>query len=415
MGLLVMGDASPGPNDLLDFAEDRYATLKLIDWFDLERIRQAKVLVVGAGAVGNEVLKNLALLGAGNIFIYDRDTIEMSNLTRSVLFRADDTGRLKAETAASALTALNPDVRVHWQSGDVRFDLGIGLIRRMDVVIGCLDNREARLSINGKCYRAGRPWVDAGIGQLNGQVRVFKPPHGACYECSFTDEDYQQVAVPCNRLASVYAAEGKIPTTPTIASIVAGVQVQEALKLLAYDNWHGRSLVGREFIYNGTVEDVSITSLPRREDCPAHRTLEPGQVVQLPKATAEQTTFKQLLQAVEGHLGPGATLLLNFDLALSASCEHCGEKNTLLKPASKLFREDLICPRCGREGLLDPARDLTSRINQAHAYYAVLRDLPLAAINIPPLDILTGVGAYGSRAYFELTGDAPQLLGAPDG
>jgi adenylyltransferase/sulfurtransferase len=282
----------------------------------------------------------------------------------------------------------------------------------MDVVIGCLDNRQARLSINGKCYMAGCPWVDAGIGQLNGQVRVFMPPDGVCYECSFTDDDYQQMIVPCNRLASMYAAEGKIPTTPTIASIVAGVQVQETLKLLAYDNWRGRSLVGREFIYNGTVENVSIISLPRRDNCPAHRTLPPGQLVQLMEVDTHQTTFGQLLQAMENYLGPGATLLLNFDLALSVSCEDCGKKNLLLKPAGKLFREDLICPQCGREGLLDPARDLTARVSRAHAHVAILRDLPLAGVNIPPLDLVAGVGAYGSTAYFVLRGDAAGLLGS---
>ena len=80
----------------LDFQNDRDATLKLIDWFNISRIQSAKVLVVGAGAIGNEVLKNLALLGIGNIFIFDRDTIEMSNLSRSILYRASDSGRPKA-------------------------------------------------------------------------------------------------------------------------------------------------------------------------------------------------------------------------------------------------------------------------------------------------------------------------------
>ena len=78
---------------LLDFRTDRDASLKLIDWFDIERVRSARILVIGAGAIGNEVLKNLALLGIGHVFIYDKDTIDMSNLSRSVLFRASDAGR----------------------------------------------------------------------------------------------------------------------------------------------------------------------------------------------------------------------------------------------------------------------------------------------------------------------------------
>ncbi|MGB8508925.1 MAG: ThiF family adenylyltransferase [Pyrinomonadaceae bacterium] len=399
----------------MDFQEDRYAVLKLIDGFDLERVRSAKVLVIGAGAIGNEVLKNLALLGFGHIFIYDRDTVEMSNLTRSVLFRASDRDRPKAETAARALKAINPDLHISWWNGDIRFDLGLGLIQRMDVVIGCLDNREARLTINSKCFQAGRPWVDAGIGQLNGQVSAYLPPGGACYECSYTDDDYAQVIVPCNRLASVYASEGKIPTTPTIASIVAGVQVQEALKLLAYDDWRGRTLVGHEFIYNGTVEDVSITALPRREDCPAHSTLDPGRIILLPGASAEGITFGQLLKLVEEHLGAGSTLMLNFDLALGISCHQCKRRKALLKPLPKLFREDLCCDECGREGLLDPSSDLTARVNRSLPHYVTLCDIKLAAVNVPPLDILTGIGPDGTKAHFELTGDEARLLAASDG
>ena len=173
---------------IIDFKTDRYGSLKLIDWFDINTIRNARVLVIGAGAIGNEVLKNLALLGIGNICIFDRDTIEMSNLTRSILFRAEDCDRLKAETAAFRLKEINPDVNVLWKNGDIRFDLGLGLIRRMDVVIGCLDNREARLKMNKDCFRIGKPWVDAGIGQLNGQVCVYRSGEGACYECSFTQD-----------------------------------------------------------------------------------------------------------------------------------------------------------------------------------------------------------------------------------
>lgn len=392
-----------------NFTEDRYATLKLIDWFNFDRVRNARMLVIGAGAIGNEVLKNLALLGVGNVFIYDCDTVETSNLTRSILFRVSDTGRLKAEAAAHAVASINPDVHVDWRKGDVRFDLGLGLIRRMDVVIGCLDNREARLMVNAKCYRAGCPWIDAGIETLNGQINVYRPPQGVCYECAFTKEDYQQVSMSCNWLASKYASEGKVPTTPTMASIVAGVQVQEALKLLAYEEWHGRSLVGRELTYNGTIEYVSITNLPRRHDCLAHGTINPKSIIELRDATTAQTTFAQLLNRVQEHLGPGASVILNFDLALGVSCIHCGLRKELFEPAANLFKEDICCQECGHNGEFHPGNDLTSTISETMSHYTALRDRTLASIRIPPLDILTGVGADGSIAYFELTGDEPEF------
>src|SRR5262249_21186106 len=143
---------------LVDYRNDRDASLKLIDWFDVERVRAARILVVGAGAVGNEVLKNLALLGIGHIFIFDRDTIEMSNLSRSVLYRALDSGKDKAEVAAQAVHELNSNVKTTYQKCDVTLDVGLGLLRRMNVIIGCLDNNQARLYINRACWKVGRSW-----------------------------------------------------------------------------------------------------------------------------------------------------------------------------------------------------------------------------------------------------------------
>src|SRR4051812_46100661 len=154
----------------LDFQTEREATFKLIDWFDVERVHAANILVVGAGAIGNEVLKNLALLGVGNIYILDRDTVELSNLSRSILYRAVDAGQPKALTAARALQEINPNVAARGKVGDLRFDVGLGVLRRMDVVVGCLDNIEARFRLNRDCRKMGRPWIDAGIGSLNGYV-----------------------------------------------------------------------------------------------------------------------------------------------------------------------------------------------------------------------------------------------------
>src|SRR5436190_20571953 len=98
---------------------DRYSRLRLIQWWDQEKLRAAKVLVVGAGAIGNEVLKNLALLGIGHVWVIDFDCIEDSNLTRSVLFRQADRGQSKSRIAARAMQDINPDVQVHAIHGNV--------------------------------------------------------------------------------------------------------------------------------------------------------------------------------------------------------------------------------------------------------------------------------------------------------
>src|SRR5689334_15768239 len=92
--------------------DDRYSRLRLIAWWDQSKLGKSTMLVVGAGALGNEVVKNLALLGIGRIFLVDFDTIEPSNLARSVLFRSADKGRSKAEVAAERARELNPDVNI---------------------------------------------------------------------------------------------------------------------------------------------------------------------------------------------------------------------------------------------------------------------------------------------------------------
>ncbi len=249
---------------------DRYSRLRLISWWRQERLQAARVLVVGAGALGNEVLKNLALVGLGTIYVIDLDVVEPSNLSRSVLFRAEDGGRPKAEVAAMRAGELNPEIRIIPLHGDAITDLGLGAFADVELVIGCLDNREARLWVNRQCWKVGTPWIDAGIQEIQGVVKVFVPPDSACYECAMTERDYQllNLRYSCPLLRREDIAAGKVPTAPTIASMMAALQVQEALKLL-----HGLPVAaGSAMVYNGVGNQFYSTRLPRREDCLSHET-----------------------------------------------------------------------------------------------------------------------------------------------
>ncbi|HEY6802067.1 MAG TPA: ThiF family adenylyltransferase [Pyrinomonadaceae bacterium] len=396
---------APESRQLIDFRNDRDATLKLIDWFDIERVHSAKVLVVGAGAIGNEVLKNLALLGFGHIFIIDRDTIEMSNLSRSVLYRATDNGKEKASSAARAMHDLNPNIKTTYQKGDVTLDLGLGLLRRMDVVIGCLDNNQARLYINRACWKVGRPWIDAGIGQLNGQVRVFSPGNGACYECSLSEAQYEEMRVPCNLLASKYESEGKIPTTPTIASIMGAVQVQEALKLLDEEHWQGRTLSGREFMFNGTVGESSVVSLPVKENCFSHSKMDLTKLVELTEA-GSTTTAAELLRMARQRLDEGTVIDLNFELCVELRCPNCHTATRMLCPERRIFREQLPCERCERDRYLVTTHTLGGTPSD---YEEDFLDSTLGDLGVPALEIIEARG-NGVSAYFELTGDLAMTM-----
>ena len=101
-------------------------------------------MVVGCGALGNEVMKNLVLMGVGHLVLVDFDYVEPSNLSRSILYRSFEIGQRKVDVAKRALLQLNPDLRVDTIFGDVAYEVGLGLFRRMDVVVGCVDSRWAR-------------------------------------------------------------------------------------------------------------------------------------------------------------------------------------------------------------------------------------------------------------------------------
>jgi molybdopterin/thiamine biosynthesis adenylyltransferase len=133
--------------------EDRFDRSKRIPWFDLDRTSQANVLVVGAGALGNEVVKDLVLSGVGHITLVDMDRVVPSNLNRCVFFTREDAedGNLKVEAVAKGALALDEDVEITTEAQRVE-DLGEGIFDGIDVVLGCLDNLATRVHVNANTY-----------------------------------------------------------------------------------------------------------------------------------------------------------------------------------------------------------------------------------------------------------------------
>ena len=146
--------------DIISLNDERFARLRAIEWWDQEKVAAARILVIGAGAIGNEVIKNLALLGVGHILIVDMDRIEASNLSRSVLFRESDEGNFKASTAARAARQIYPGIDARSIDGNLLADVGLNHFRLAQVIIGALDNREARVFTNSSAARVNRLWID---------------------------------------------------------------------------------------------------------------------------------------------------------------------------------------------------------------------------------------------------------------
>lgn len=386
---------------ITDPDSDRYHTFGYISWWQQEVVRNATVMVIGAGALGNEVIKNLALMGIGNILIADFDTIEDSNLSRSVLFRADDRGRRKVDAAAEAAKAINPDVKVKAWHGDINYEMGLGVFRHVDAIVGCLDNREARLSINRFSWAVDRPWVDGAIQELMGIVRVFRPGEGACYECTLTDLDYQIINLrySCPLLARQDILMGKVPTTPTSASIVAAFQTQEALKLL-----HDMEVQpGKALMINGLTNDIYLTEYPVKEACMSHSRLEP--IIELPEATAAETTLADLLAIARERLGPEAVLEFDSELVIAMTCNSCGNEEPIFKRMARLYEDAAVCPVCGAKREMR----MTHRITGEEAFL----ERTFAEVDVPPLGIVRARNG-SERVYYELTGDKATFCSSLD-
>lgn len=386
-----MSPAKPEPELYID-DNDRYSRLRLIGWWDQSRIAAAKVMVVGAGALGNEVLKNLALLGIGTVHLIDFDIIQDSNLSRSVLFRSHHQGQPKATVAAAAAIDINPDTKVIPYVADVLTGIGLGLVRDVDVVICCVDNREARLWINRMCWKVGTPWIDGGIQEINGVAKVFVPPAGSCYECTMTENDYRLISLrySCPLLKQEDIQEGKVPTAPTIASIIGGLQVQEALKLL-----HGLpSAEGTGLVFNGAANQFYQTRFPRRDDCLSHETYEEPISVNL---TAAAGTATDLFAAIAGSLPrsegevvadpgdePGSAeqfiLQLDRDFLVQFVCRSCDIQTPVNQPLATVRSSQGICEHCQQpqqpESVCEVAAD------------SELADLSLKQLGIPDYDIV---------------------------
>lgn len=260
-------------------------------------------MVVGCGALGNEVLKHLALMGVGHITVVDFDRVEADNLSRSVLFTIADAvaGRPKVEVAQKRIRELNPDVEVTAICGDIAYDVGLGLIRRQDVLIGCVDNRWARYCINRLAMRAGKPWVDGGIDGLEGTARVFMPGRN-CYACSLGPEGLKDMArrLSCAGVIRRNVEAGKVPTTSIVASVIGAVQVQEAVKLLhqeALQQGVLTSLCGKMFYYEGQHLSSRLVDFEAYDaDCAEHDLWTPVREVAL---TTEATIGEALRQLRE--------------------------------------------------------------------------------------------------------------------
>lgn len=249
------------------------------------------------------------------------------------------------------------------------------------------------MAINQSCYKVNRPWIDGAIEVLNGFARVFVPGQGACYECTMTETDWNLInkRKSCALLTHEQLSEGKIPTTPTSSSVIAGIQVQEMLKLLHSDR-KLPTLAGKGFVFNGLTHDSFVVEYMRKPDCMSHDTYE--EITEMPWSVYS-TTLREALQAIRKELGENAVLDLDRDIATEAVCT-CGAVKPIFLPVHKLKGRMLTCEKCGKQMSFTPVHTFTG----AEPYL----DLTFDRIGIPALHIVTGRKGLKEKHY-EFTAD----------
>lgn len=248
---------------------DRYDRSRRIEWLDLEKVFRSNVLLVGAGALGNEVAKNLVLSGFRTTTVVDMDRVVGSNLSRCMFFTEEDaeSRTFKAEAVVRGMGRLSPDAVPEAVVSRVE-DLSPDIWKGRDVILGCLDNIQARLHVNARAYSARIPLVDGGMDGFVGKVVVVRPPEGACLQCGMnrTHAKVAELRFSCTGSGVVFH-QPRVPAEITTTSIVSAIMVREAMKIVS---GRGDLLLSNAFYYDGRRNVSEEIEVPVNPDCPVH-------------------------------------------------------------------------------------------------------------------------------------------------
>ena len=349
---------------------DRYARHHLIPSWEQEKLTQATVIIIGLGALGNEVSRILAMAGVGRLILCDFDSIETSNLSRTLLFRPEDLGKPKAIAAAQALGELNPEIILEPRPLPLIHGVGLGELRDAHLVIGCLDSRRARLQLTGRCQLVQAPYLDGGTHPWGGEVQTYLEAQGPCYACSLSPSERSLSDIPWSCLDTSPAAPqgAAIPSTALVGTWCGAIAIRYLLGLsyprgiLKIDSSQGTNLVQ-----------------PQRDiNCPLHHPL--------PAARKIDLSHHDTVQELRRNLPLGSVPQTWEPLQSWVKCSHCGWS---LERWGLVTRQ--ACPQCQHTLIPKTTLDL----DQAPEH------LTLASLGVAPQEILP-VRLGDSWSYVEL-------------
>jgi molybdopterin/thiamine biosynthesis adenylyltransferase len=327
---------------------DRYQRHSLIDWFSQEEVKASSFAVIGCGAVGNEVAKNLSLLGVGKIDLFDFDTIEIHNLTRSVLFREDDIGSNKAEVASNRIKELDPNIEVNVFAGDFWELLTLEQAKSYDCILCCVDNFEARIKLNQLCLITGTNLINTGIDSKFSQIEVFpfsSGKHVACYECNLPNSAYERMQnrYSCGWLKKISYIEKKIPTTIITSSLTGSLAVANALNLIKDNSQHDATRI----LINTFTGNSTVSTIEQSSTCPACASM--GDHISIIKASAKIESNFSIKSNQEIYITTSDPILVAYRCV---ECSPNEEESTIVFQRASAFDSTVTkCQTCNQDSV----------------------------------------------------------------
>jgi molybdopterin/thiamine biosynthesis adenylyltransferase len=352
---------------------DRHERQRQMPGWDQSRVAGATAVVAGVGALGNEVAKNLGMLGIGRLILCDPDTVAAHNLSRTVLFDSSDLDRPKAEAAARSLARIAPGTVVDARVDDLVRGVGMGELADADVVLGCLDTRWARLQLLERCTLAGAALVDGGTHPWGGEVRLRVDAEEPCYGCTLTPAERWSSEVP--------ASCAELGDRPLAASILSSSLVAGWMAAAAARQVLGTPLPWRFLSIDIAASDTAAVTVDRDPGCPHHTAS--GAVPRVP--VSRDDTVGELLAV----LAPGSEALAWAEFPVPQECYRC---HGSCDPGYGYREPTITCPHCGNRFRLRR----TTRIGEATA------GTKLAELGIAPHEVLAVRSAEGRYSWLRL-------------
>jgi adenylyltransferase/sulfurtransferase len=229
---------------------ERYSRQLGVEGWDQEKLRRAKILVVGAGGLGGVAATFLAAAGIGEIRLCDFDSIELSNLNRQILYSTSQIGRVKVEQARKRLFEFNPEIKIIAIERRLDEHNFAELASGCDLLIDGLDNHVTRLMLNKAAFKAGIPYIYGAVYGWQGLISFFRPPETPCLACIMPE---------------TITTDSSTPVFGAVPGVIGSLEAIEAIKYLT---GAGKLLLGQILIYHGDKQELEILTADKNPQCP---------------------------------------------------------------------------------------------------------------------------------------------------